>query len=166
MKTFFWTVSAVIGLILAGIIFTNFSPDYGLYVVRSESMKPTLNMGDMIITGPLGGPFSREVKTGVIVTYQLGKTTVSHRVLSSDGNTLMTKGDAVKNPDPQLVSTSQVKGVYLFKIPKLGYLSAFIHTKLGWLLLVILPAALLEAFIVKEIIEEALSGSTLAMRRR
>jgi signal peptidase len=166
MRIFGWTISILISLVLASLVFIYFSPDYHLYVVRSESMEPTINMGDMIVSGPLGGPFSHGIKPGAIVSYLTGKNLVTHRVLSFDGQMLVTKGDAVEDPDPQPVGTSQVMGLYLFKIPKLGYLSAFIHTRTGWFLLIILPAAVLEAFIIKEIIKEALAGPKVEPRRR
>jgi signal peptidase len=166
MRTFGWIISTMIILALASSAFLYFSPDYHMYIVRSESMKPTINMGDMIVTGPLDGPFGGEIEPGAIVSYQTGKDLITHRVFSFDGKTLVTKGDAVEKPDPQPVGTSQIRGLYLFKIPKLGYLSAFIHTKLGWLLLIILPATVLEAFIIKEIIKEALSGPKVEARRR
>ncbi len=115
-------------------------------------MKPTINMGDIIITGPLNG----EVKPGTIVTYELGKALVTHRALSVDGDTLVTKGDAMEDPDPRPVTISQVVGVYLFKIPNIGYLSNFIRTKPGWFGIVILPAMVLVSFIVKDVVKEAL----------
>jgi len=58
-------------------------------------MEPAFNVGDVIIAGPLG---SDDIKPGVIVTYAMGKTLITHRVLSVDGNTLITKGDANKPP--------------------------------------------------------------------
>jgi signal peptidase I len=166
MRTIGWIIATLISIVLAGLLFVYFSPDYHMSVVRSESMKPTINMGDMIITGPLGGPFGREIKPGAIMSYQTGKTLVTHRVLSFDGNMLVFKGDAVEDPDPQPVAMSQVKGLYLFKIPALGFASAFIHTKLGWFLVIILPAAILVAWIIKEIIKEALSNAPSEARRR
>lgn len=166
MKILEWIVSIAVGLLLAGLTFVYFSPDYGMYVVRSESMKPTINMGDMVINGPLDGPFSEKVKPGTIISYQNGLSLVTHRVLLVDGDTLLTKGDAVEDPDPQTIALSQIKGLYLFKIPKLGYLSAFMHTKLGWFLVIILPAILLEAFIVKEILKEALSRTPTEIGRK
>src|SRR4030042_5839640 len=111
MKIFGWLVSIVLAMIIAGIVFVYVSPDYDMRLVRSESMKPAINMGDMIITGPLGG----EVEAGTIVTYQWGSDLVTHRVLSVEGETLVTKGDAVEDPDPSPVSLSDVRGVYLFK---------------------------------------------------
>ena len=156
MKKVKWIISGFLALIVTGLAFVYLVPGYRMYIVRSESMVPTINMGDMIITGPVGGLFGRAIRPGEIVTYQTGKSLVSHRVVSLDNNTLVTKGDAVEKPDPQPVSTSQVVGLYLFKIPKVGYVSAFMHTKRGWFLLVILPAIILEGFIIKEIIKEAL----------
>ncbi len=151
MKVFGWLVSIVLAIIIASFLFVFFSPDYDMRLVRSESMKPAINMGDMVITGPSGG----EVEPGTIVTYQQGSELVTHRVLSVDGDTLVTKGDAVEDPDPWQVTLSDVKGVYLFKIPYIGYLVNFISTKLGWFLVIILPAAALVALIIRDIIKEA-----------
>lgn len=165
MKKLLWILSMLIAVVVAGLAFIYISPDYDIYVVRSESMKPTINMGDIILTGPSAGFFNREIKPGVIVTYQKGESLVTHRVMSSNNDTLITKGDAVEDPDLQPVSTSQVRGIYLMKIPKAGYLAAFIHTKLGWFLSIILPAIILVAFIIKDIIKEALRKESSAIAR-
>lgn len=151
MKVFGWVVSIALALIFAGVAFLYFSPDYDMRLVRSESMKPAINMGDMVITGPLGG----KVNPGTIVTYERGAELVTHRVLSVEGDTLVTKGDAVEDPDPWAVTLSDISGVYLFKIPYIGYLANFIRTKLGWFLVIILPATALVAFLIRDIIKEA-----------
>ena len=117
-------------------------------------MKPAINMGDIIITGPFDG----EAKPRMIVTYELGKELVTHRVLSVDGDALVTMGDAMEEPDPRTVNISQVKGVYLFKVPYIGYLSSFMRTRQGWFLVVILPAMVLVSFLVKDIVREALQS--------
>ena len=154
MKIFGWAVSIVLALIIASFVFVLFSPHYDICLVRSESMKPAINMGDMVITGPPGGLLSGEVKPGAIVTYQWGEELVTHRVLSVDGETLVTRGDAVEDPDPWPVSLSDVKGVYLFKIPYIGYVSNFARTKFGWFLLIILPATALVALLIRDIFKE------------
>jgi len=155
MKIFGWSVSIVLALIIAGFAFLYFSPDYDMRLVRSESMKPAINMGDMVITGPLGGPLNGEVEAGTIITYERGAELVTHRVLSVEGETLVTKGDAVEDADPWAVTLSDVSGVYLFKIPYVGYLADFIRTKLGWFLVIILPALLLVGLLIRDIIKEA-----------
>jgi signal peptidase len=147
-----WVATAVLAAVVLFILFVHFSPDYDMYLVRSESMVPAINMGDLIITGPVNGT----VRPGTVVTYARGEMLVTHRVISVKGDTLVTKGDAVEDPDPGPVTMSQVKGVYLFKIPSLGYLANFIHTKFGWFIIVIVPTVLLLGLIFWEIVKEVL----------
>ena len=73
IKGISWLVSLTLALLVAGLVFVHFSPDYGMYLVSSESMKPAINVGDGIVTGPLGGPSNGEVKPGTVVTYERGK---------------------------------------------------------------------------------------------
>lgn len=157
MKVISRLVMTVLVLIIAALAFMYFSPDYGLYLVRSESMKPTINMGDLIITGPINGPFNGEIRPGTVVTYEYRKENITHRVKSIDGQTLVTKGDATEDPDPWPVTLSDVRGIYLFKIPYLGYVTNFVQTKTGWFLTVIVPGALLVLWLAKDIVKEALS---------
>jgi signal peptidase len=140
--------TVILSLILAGLLFVYFSPDYGVYVVRSESMKPAINMGDVVFTGPVGGPIN-------------GTELVTHRVVSRDGDTIVTKGDAVEDADPWQVNIGQIKGVYLFKVPSWGYAWKFTrdvwnyaHTKKGWLLVVVLPASILIGVLANELLKE------------
>jgi signal peptidase len=166
MKIFSWLISITLAVIVAGFLFLYFSPDYNMRLVRSESMKPAINMGDMAITGPLGGPLSGEVKTGSIITYQRGEELITHRVLSVDGDALVTKGDAVEDPDPWSVSLSDIQGVYLFKIPYVGYLADFISTKFGWFLVIILPATALVALLARDIFKEIRRNSEKVTKKK
>jgi signal peptidase len=153
------TIIIALGLVLAGLAFLYFAPGYNLYLVRSESMVPTINMGDLIVTGPPAGPISGDVEQGKIITYGYSNDLVTHRVYSLNGDTLVTKGDAVEDPDPWTVAMTDVVGVYMFKIPYVGFALNFIHTKLGWFLLIIVPAALLVGWLAKDIVKEALSDA-------
>ena len=166
MKVFGWLVSIVLALVIASFVFVYFSPHYDMCLVRSESMKPAINMGDMVITGPLNGPLGGEVEPGTIVTYQRGEELVTHRVLSFDGDTLVTKGDAVEDPDARLVNLSDVRGIYLFKIPYIGYVSNFVGTKVGWFLVIIIPATALVALLIKDIFKELGRNSEKVARKR
>lgn len=152
MKIFTWSVSIILGLIVSVLAFLSFFPGYNIYFVRSESMVPAINLGDMVIAGPAN---VNGIKPGVIITYELGKNLITHRVLSINGETLITKGDANEDPDPRPVQLSQVKSLYLFKIPYVGYFISFIQTKMGWFLAIILPAIALVGFLIKDIIKEA-----------
>jgi len=123
MKTFTWIVTICLGLIIGALVFMRFSPDYNLYLVRSESMVPALNMGDMIITGPLDGPLGNGTPPGTIVTYKQGKGVVTHRVLAIEDGRLITKGDAAEDPDPWRVSMSNIVGVQVLRVPYIGMVS-------------------------------------------
>ena len=159
IKIFSWVATAVLVLVVAGLAFIYFSPGYDLRLVKSESMKPAVNMGDLIITGPLNGPINGELKPGMIVTYQHSKELITHRVQSIDGTTLVTKGDAVEDLDPWSITVSDVKGIYLFKIPYVGYVTSFVQTKFGWFLAIIIPTALLVVWLVKDILKTAFSDA-------
>jgi signal peptidase len=77
-------------------------------------------------------------------------------VKSIEGTALVTQGDAVEDPDPWSVAMSSVRGIYMFKIPYVGYVTSFVQTKLGWFLMIIIPAALLILWLAKDIVKEAL----------
>jgi len=147
------TVLAVVVVFLA---FIYISPDYDMYMVKSESMVPVINMGDIVVTGPVSKLSNSTISPGTIVTYSLGENLITHRVLSSNGDTLVTKGDAVEDADPRVVSMTQVRGIYLFKIPWLGFVANFIRGKLGWFLIIIVPAVLLLGLIFWGIAKEAI----------
>jgi signal peptidase len=149
-KVIGWAVAAVLAVIVLFVAFIYISPDYDMYLVRSESMVPAINMGDLIITGPVPG----KIDPGTVVTYVRGKDLVTHRVISIQDGKLTTKGDAVEDPDVAPVTMSQLKGVYLFRVPAMGFVANFLKTPLGWVLIVIIPVILLLAFIFWEIANE------------
>jgi signal peptidase len=122
-------------------------------------MRPAINMGDLIITGPVDGPLNGEVKEGRIITYSHDAELVTHRVQSVNHSSLVTKGDAVEDPDPWPVHISDVTGVYLFKIPCVGYFTSFVQTKIGWFLTIIIPATILVLWLVRDILKEAFSNA-------
>ena len=144
----------VLGLVVAfaGVIaFVTLSPDYEAQVVRSESMEPTLNMGDVVIIGPVKG----QLKPGTIVSYERNDDLIIHRVIEVDGRYLQTKGDAVEDPDPWEVSLADVRGVFVFKVPYLGFLTSFVRTSVGWGVLVILPAVLLIGYFIRDMLKRS-----------
>ncbi len=166
MKILSRLVVTVLSLILVGLAFLYIVPGYNLYLVRSESMTPALKIGDLIVTGPLNGPINGELKPGTIVTYEHSNELITHRLQSIDGTALVTKGDAVEDPDPWLVTVSNVKGIYLFKIPYVGFVTNFVQSKFGWFLTIIIPAALLVAGLVKDILREAFSDGKKQLNER
>ena len=152
MKVLSWVISIVLGIAFAGLAFVYFSPGYNMYIVRSDSMKPVFAAGDLIITKPLGS----KITVGAIITFQEGAELVTHRVIGLTEKGVITKGDANEDADTGTVALSQVTGSYFMKLPYVGYVSAFVQTRTGWLLAVLIPAVLLLGWIIKDILREAL----------
>jgi signal peptidase len=153
LKKFTTVIAIIIGLATAGLLFIHFSPDYGLYFVKSGSMRPSINPGDIVITGPVG-----DLQPGKIITFEQHDVLVTHRIIGREGDMLQTKGDNNEDPDTSLLPISSVFGSYLFRIPYVGYINSFVSTRKGWFLIIIVPAIVLVLFIVKDIIKETLKS--------
>lgn len=85
--------------------------------------------------------------TSPIDSYQ----TILHRIYSINSDNIKTKGDSNNAPDAWTIKKENVLGKYLFSIPYLGFLAASIKTKLGFALIVGLPALFLVVLNLKEI---------------
>ena len=165
MKILVWALSGILALVVGVLAFVYFSPDYDMYTVRSESMVPAIKLGDMIFTGPVNGPFWGGIQPGTIVTYQKNRELVTHRIVSVENGIIITKGDASEDPDQVPVAAASIKGVLLFKVPFAGYVTGFIRTKIGWFLAVLLPAAVLVGWLIKDILKEAFKNDKQADNR-
>lgn len=126
-----------------------------MYVVRSGSMAPVINAGDLAFVAPANSLWGATPKMGSIITYRLSTIVVTHRVVAVNAEGYITKGDANEDPDGIPVERSQVMGRYLFKLPGAGYVNNYIRTRTGWLLCIIIPSAALMGLIVKDILKEA-----------
>jgi hypothetical protein len=62
-------------------------------------MVPAIKLGDMIFTGPASGPFGGGIAAGSIVTFVKGNELVTHRIVSLENGSIITKGDANEGPD-------------------------------------------------------------------
>ena len=147
---------AVLVAVVGILAFVYLFEDYNAYVVRSDSMQPTIKSGDMVFVGSPGSLLVGDVAPGTIITFQRNNEMVTHRIQSIEGDTVYTKGDALEETDPWAVSRFfDIEGCYMFHIPYVGLISSFIKTRLGWFVCVIVPAMCLVGFIVKDIVKEA-----------
>lgn len=98
---------------------------YKFMVVLSGSMRPVFNTYDLIVDIGYSG---QELKEGVIITAWKEDMLITHRVVEiveKDETTLYkTKGDANSTIDEDLVHPEEIAGVYLFRIPYMGYVLA------------------------------------------
>ena len=136
------------GMAVARVVMNTESP---IMVVPSESMVPTLNVGDIVI---VKGVDAKTIAIGTIIIFQSpgGSIDIIHRVIGINevGGTLYfaTKGDHNPSPDPWSpgVPEQNVKGVLVGKIPYVGYITLALQGPLG----VVLVAFLIFLMIVFE----------------
>jgi signal peptidase len=135
-------------LILIALVFlVSFLPiknNYKLFTVMSGSMEPKIKTGSIIFTQPSGS-----YGVGDIITFNSNdasgkKDTTTHRIFSETvqgGQTMFaTKGDANNAPDSQSIYKDQIVGKYMFGIPYVGYLLAYIKTLTGLIIIIIIAA--------------------------
>ncbi len=144
-----FVATVVVLFLLATIILPKF--DYSLIVIRSGSMEPTIKTGSALLIKK-----QSEYKEGDVITFvKIGKEIVTHRITQVAKNdngeiTYKTKGDANDAEDVFSVKNSRVLGKTVIVMPYVGYMIAFFKSKLGVVLLILLPAGY---FIGREMIK-------------
>ncbi len=89
---------------------------YAILEVATGSMEPTLKIGDLIIINTKEKNYQ---ENDIITFYDVNNSFVTHRLVSLNDDTMITKGDANNTVDESLPSKNIV-GKYLFKIGGLG----------------------------------------------
>lgn len=129
-------------LVLAAVVVSGVT-GWDRQVVVSGSMEPSLEVGDLILTEPLG---DETVGKGDVITFRTPDgELVTHRVAAvlEDGS-LRTQGDANASMDSDPVAPEQVEGVGRLVVPLVGV--PHVWLLLGrWLDLLLLAAGLLLA---------------------
>lgn len=111
---------------------------YGLAEVLSGSMEPTFSKGTLLVVRQ-----AQDVAPGDVVVYQDGRELVVHRVVSVQGDVVVTQGDA-NNVADRPFDKSQIKGVVVGWAPWLGYVVDALRTPLGIVAVVACALALVE----------------------
>ena len=124
--------------------------EYPMMVVVSQSMVPTLGVGDYIIVAKI--PNTNQITAasppeGEIIVFLKPGTTDEYivhraiRMIDSNGVvSYVTKGDNNAFPDGTPVSASNVMGKVIGHIPIIGYFSLFIKTLRGFGLVIVFMA--------------------------
>ncbi len=120
-------------------------PLFGAYVIISESMIPSINVYDAVVTVRVK---QDHIKINDIITFinseiETAGTPITHRVIgiveTEDGIKYRTKGDHNNTEDFALTSPSDVIGKVYLRIPMIGYIQIFMTKPIGWLLVIVLP---------------------------
>lgn len=114
-------------------------------VVESGSMEPAIHTGAIVAIKP-----EAEYKIGDIITF--GQTTktkapITHRIHDIKTNAgvsiYITKGDANNAPDIKEIQKSEIIGKVLFSVPYAGYAVTTAKKPVGFMFIIIVPAAII-----------------------
>ncbi len=112
------------------------------FVVQSGSMEPSIKTGGVVVVKPMDS-----YAVGDVITFgprTKTKSPTTHRIIevTADGN-YVTKGDANSDQDLRTVSHYEVIGRVLFSLPYLGYAVAAAQKPWGFMIIVVIPAAII-----------------------
>lgn len=110
----------------------------GAAIVLTGSMEPTLSAGDLIVVREQAA-----VAEGDIVVYQNGGSLVVHRVITVEGDSVTTQGDANNAPD-EPIPLSDIRGRVLLHIPYAGSVVSLIKSPIGTICIIAAAIALVE----------------------
>ncbi len=136
-------VSAVFTLLLLYVAFALLIPGaslfgrYQYYVILTGSMRPTIEVGDVVFVNHRTSLSS--IESGDIVAFYADVTAdgendvVVHYVHDVDrsNGTFTTRAENTTTPDPWTLSESDLVGVYSMRVPRIGRFLLFAQTTLG-----------------------------------
>lgn len=117
---------------------------YRIFTIVTESMKPELEVGDIILVKEVE---SNEIKIGDTITYQgmsdeLNGKIITHKVVNlikeNNKNIFYTQGVNTSTIDPA-VYEDQIYGVVKYKFIVLSLIYKIITNTVGFILLIVLP---------------------------
>ena len=139
-KVFSWIAFGFLIVVLVFVLFPLLpvKGNYSLKMVTSGSMSPTIKTGSVIMVKPV-----LNYRVGDIITYQEGRRArdlVSHRIVGQQGDEFITKGDNNNAADIHPIKKEQIVGKVFLTIPYVGYIANFAHSRIGFILFIIIPA--------------------------
>jgi len=156
-----WIGNILLALGILAMAFFFVAPHFlrvNFFTIYGGSMMPTIPIGSVVAAKSVE---ASAIKVGDIITFRTSTEAdkvVTHRVVevSNDSGALSfrTAGDANANPDANAVLAENVVGKVWFHVPFLGYLSFFVTTKLGFILLIVVPGTFIISLEVRNIIAE------------
>lgn len=129
-----------LALIVQSVINPNETPSFlGIktYVIISGSMKPELDIGDIVIVKK-----SNDFEMGDIISFRQGQSVITHRIseIIEDNGTIQykTKGDSNNAEDNGTISKSVIEGKVVGKIKKVGNLAILLQGKTAIIVIVLI----------------------------
>jgi len=158
-------------IILFFIIFLGFYRPVSLWgdthyePVYTGSMEPAIPVGSVVVIKPVN---PETLKVGDIICFKVETEypkTVTHRIIGITSQGFITKGDANEDPDQWIVKKDNVVGRVVAVIPLIGYLTYFVRTPVGFILLIVIPATIMIIMEIRNIVKELKKKKTSQHRQ-
>ena len=129
-------------------------PGFNAFIVSSGSMEPAISTGSVVYTAPPA--MGSSLNKGDVITYEDGRHLTTHRIheVNHDNGeySFVTKGDANEKPDSREVTREDIVGEVFLDVPLVGYALVELGTRQLVMILVLIPAAILILYELKNII--------------
>ena len=130
-----------ISLIIQSIVKPNETPSFfgiKMYVIISGSMKPELEIGDVVIVKDVD---AKELKEGDIISFRKGQTVVTHRITQviedENGKQFRTKGDNNNTEDIENITEKEIEGKVIKNVSSIGNLVLVLNDK-TWIISIVI----------------------------
>ena len=108
---------------------------YKAYVITTDSMKPGINAGDVVVTTKMK---EEKIRIGDIITFKADGEYITHRIIEIRENEFITKGDNNNVADSYKITYEDIEGSKIIRIPFLGNGILLFEQKIYIIILIIL----------------------------
>ena len=109
---------------------------YQTIVIGSNSMKPKIAKGDVVLVERLNDKEKKELKVGDILIFKNQNKIISHRIYNiierNNERYYVTKGDYNEKPDAGATDNKNVIGVVRLRFKKIGLISVWLNELFKW----------------------------------
>lgn len=107
---------------------------YTMLEVVSGSMKPTINVGDMIIINTKDKNYK---ENDIITYYDKNHNLITHRIIKINDTEIVTKGDN-NNTEDETIYSKEIIGKYVTKIANLGIILSSLKSPFTMIMILII----------------------------
>lgn len=110
---------------------------YKSYVIKTNSMEPTINVNDVVITKQVK---QEKINVGDVITFLQDGEVITHRITKiDDGDQIQytTKGDNNNIEDTFKIAYENIEGKHILTIPYLGRVVQILENKLVFLIILL-----------------------------
>ncbi|NLC54458.1 MAG: signal peptidase I [Erysipelothrix sp.] len=141
----------IFAFLLVGVRFLGYTP----YAIISGSMEPAYPVGSLVYVQKVD---VEEIEVNTPITFVLNEDLVvaTHRVVDIDKEAKLfkTKGDANNSVDGKPVHFNNVLGVVKYSLPYLGYLSVYLKSRKGLIVMISLIIVVVISTLIKIVIDD------------